>query len=267
MGPASLVERLKRIDRRKLEGLFRGAKVELATFWHNYTVTGFLIAVFVTFLLLLPAAYFIRLVLWSASLLIFVLSFIGSVLSAVISWLMVKTVTLSRFLLPLTYPATVVALAGAWVGKWFKFDDQQLFEWLGIRPSWAQFLTKLTLSFAAGQLILKLLPPLFSLITKQVETAPLVLITLLVIVFIVVTLSYHGVIRGWNINNQPPVPAAPVVAADEDTNICCICYVNPRNVLIQPCRHFGVCRDCIDLLEECPSCRGPIESHQEIFPQ
>lgn len=168
-------------------------------------------------------------------------------------------VSLSLFLLPLLYPAAIVSLAGVWIGKWLRVNEEQLFLGLRITDKLAQSLTKVILSIVMGQLTLKALPPVFSLASKQVETAPQVLLTLIIIAFIVAIVLYKSVTQG--LESYPAEVAATAGSA------CCVCMANPRNILLLPCRHLGVCHDCITRLNECPSCRSGIESYHIVFPQ
>ena len=200
----------------------------------THRVTAFLIFLSVASLLLLVLDYPIRFTL-------FVLPFIGSVLHVATSWVINQIVTLSILFLPLLYPAVVVALIGIWIGKQFKVDDRQLFEKLHIQRHPANFL-KFVLSIMIGQLTWFILP------------SPLRLFTLIV----AIVLHYNS-----NLDNDQPRNVAPVV----NENVCVVCMANPKIMLIQPCKHFCVCENCIHLLNECPICRGEIEESERIFPQ
>lgn len=51
---------------------------------------------------------------------------------------------------------------------------------------------------------------------------------------------------------------------DDDDKICCICYVNMKNIAFIPCMH-KICSDCYAKIpdnEKCPICRGII-----LFPK
>ena len=43
-------------------------------------------------------------------------------------------------------------------------------------------------------------------------------------------------------------------------NECAICYHNKPNVQINPCGHNDFCSQCVQYIEECPLCRGNIDS-------
>jgi hypothetical protein len=42
---------------------------------------------------------------------------------------------------------------------------------------------------------------------------------------------------------------------------CVVCLTNPKDTTLLPCRHFVTCAECLDRLEKCPLCRGPIKSY------
>ena len=49
---------------------------------------------------------------------------------------------------------------------------------------------------------------------------------------------------------------------------CSICCTRPRNTVILPCGHGGLCDACATRCERrgrCPSCRGPVESTLRVF--
>lgn len=39
---------------------------------------------------------------------------------------------------------------------------------------------------------------------------------------------------------------------------CVACYVNPRGVMLLPCRHLCVCEECLPKIDKCPLCRKPM---------
>lgn len=41
----------------------------------------------------------------------------------------------------------------------------------------------------------------------------------------------------------------------EEAKLCRICFVNERNIVLDPCGHFVLCKDCITSLSSCPICR------------
>ncbi|CAG9326302.1 MUL1 [Blepharisma stoltei] len=46
---------------------------------------------------------------------------------------------------------------------------------------------------------------------------------------------------------------------------CVICLENPRDTLIEPCKHLCVCRVCCDSLNQCPVCRAGIQNTIRIY--
>ncbi|BES92997.1 Cell growth regulator with RING finger domain [Nesidiocoris tenuis] len=52
------------------------------------------------------------------------------------------------------------------------------------------------------------------------------------------------------------------VASDATANsLCVVCQANPLTRAILPCRHTCTCDSCFEKLENCPLCRGKIESY------
>lgn len=41
-------------------------------------------------------------------------------------------------------------------------------------------------------------------------------------------------------------------------NTCIICYSNPTNCLLLPCKHFMICSDCSNVVDKCPYCVSEI---------
>jgi len=46
---------------------------------------------------------------------------------------------------------------------------------------------------------------------------------------------------------------------------CVICMENPKEILINPCKHFCLCLVCSDRVTNCPLCKQLIESKDRIF--
>jgi len=44
----------------------------------------------------------------------------------------------------------------------------------------------------------------------------------------------------------------------EDGPECVVCYMNPRGVMLLPCRHLCVCEECLPKIDKCPLCRKPM---------
>jgi E3 ubiquitin-protein ligase MGRN1 len=47
---------------------------------------------------------------------------------------------------------------------------------------------------------------------------------------------------------------------NDDKNECIVCMSNPRNTLLEPCKHVCLCAECAEILRNnrnaCPICRG-----------
>jgi len=56
------------------------------------------------------------------------------------------------------------------------------------------------------------------------------------------------------------------VREDKEARECVVCFVHPKNVLLQPCMHMAMCHECFDQNKpkQCPICRGVV-SGGEIY--
>jgi hypothetical protein len=62
------------------------------------------------------------------------------------------------------------------------------------------------------------------------------------------------------------VPAGQDEAkANEEGDLCKICYENPMNCIILPCAHFAICINCSKKLDKCPVCRGSIKEAKVVY--
>ncbi|KAG5178178.1 hypothetical protein JKP88DRAFT_225620 [Tribonema minus] len=61
--------------------------------------------------------------------------------------------------------------------------------------------------------------------------------------------------------------AAASAAAGEpnDNNTCVVCMDNPRDVLLMPCAHMVLCRECAVNLRDCPTCRTKIRQQVQVY--
>jgi len=50
----------------------------------------------------------------------------------------------------------------------------------------------------------------------------------------------------------------------EEEEECIICYTNPPEMILLPCRHFSVCSDCFKHIDKCPVCRAPFDQYTRI---
>lgn len=57
--------------------------------------------------------------------------------------------------------------------------------------------------------------------------------------------------------------------ADEelpDSQRCCVCHNNPREIILLPCGHYCLCEDCsIGINDNCPICRTNIATKSAVF--
>lgn len=52
----------------------------------------------------------------------------------------------------------------------------------------------------------------------------------------------------------------PIKQQKEPSDGCCICMDDAANVVILPCTHLCICKQCGHKLKNCPICRGHINS-------
>lgn len=50
----------------------------------------------------------------------------------------------------------------------------------------------------------------------------------------------------------------------ENRSRCCACRVQERDVVLQPCMHLVLCRECASRVTSCPLCRCEIDSHTAV---
>jgi chromosome segregation ATPase len=59
-----------------------------------------------------------------------------------------------------------------------------------------------------------------------------------------------------------------LAAANEGLYLCHVCFEHQSSVVLFPCRHFGLCRECAaNVGEECPFCREVVERVEQVFHQ
>lgn len=58
----------------------------------------------------------------------------------------------------------------------------------------------------------------------------------------------------------------------EDISLCIICFNNKRDILLQPCNHLKICKDCYGKMAEncrssilCPYCRTIVQNSVQVF--
>jgi hypothetical protein len=59
-------------------------------------------------------------------------------------------------------------------------------------------------------------------------------------------------------------------AAEEDEYLCVVCEESKKQVILLPCKHMCLCKNCaagclFKTLNECPMCRAKIEDSMEVF--
>ncbi len=52
---------------------------------------------------------------------------------------------------------------------------------------------------------------------------------------------------------------------EKEKYLCNICFTEPKDCILEPCRHFVACRRCCYKLDKCPVCRAPIETYVSLF--
>ena len=51
----------------------------------------------------------------------------------------------------------------------------------------------------------------------------------------------------------------------ESKDRCIVCAGNPIEVLIEPCGHVSVCRECVRKMHKCPICREEMADWRQVF--
>lgn len=68
----------------------------------------------------------------------------------------------------------------------------------------------------------------------------------------------------------------PTKVMDEQKMSCLVCMSNPCNIVIVPCNHLAICKDCFDEMRKrfkdgssrdlnCPCCRVPMDENKCII--
>ncbi len=55
------------------------------------------------------------------------------------------------------------------------------------------------------------------------------------------------------------------IEADDDCIKCTICFENNIDTLFLPCKHFYICSECSDKINDCSICRVPIDDKIIVF--
>ena len=51
----------------------------------------------------------------------------------------------------------------------------------------------------------------------------------------------------------------------DDEDVCVVCLMNPKNIVLVPCGHVCGCKRCLELVDKCPVCRKAIERKIPMF--
>ena len=74
--------------------------------------------------------------------------------------------------------------------------------------------------------------------------------------------------RGTEGRERTPIHHARHTSADEDRNLCIVCYSNEKCMLIRPCNHLCLCEECSDNMrhhQDCPLCRRAIANIERVY--
>jgi hypothetical protein len=52
--------------------------------------------------------------------------------------------------------------------------------------------------------------------------------------------------------------------SDAQPAVCIVCNKRPRKIVIYPCTHMMCCQECVEVLEKCPTCSGPIAAKLQV---
>ncbi|KAL3823057.1 hypothetical protein ACHAXA_011109 [Cyclostephanos tholiformis] len=100
--------------------------------------------------------------------------------------------------------------------------------------------------------------------------------------------SLHSIQRSSLLANDVPSPTSEEAAAglsrlrldetveparrgvEEEENLCIVCEDSKKQVILLPCKHMCLCKNCAsehipDTLTECPMCRAKIEDSMEVY--
>jgi hypothetical protein len=56
-----------------------------------------------------------------------------------------------------------------------------------------------------------------------------------------------------------------LLAAQNNVLLCIVCVENPRDCIIQPCKHVVCCRQCCAKIMFCPICRTRIVRSEHVY--
>ena len=61
------------------------------------------------------------------------------------------------------------------------------------------------------------------------------------------------------------LPGEVSPGVEDRSKTCAICFINPKNVVVLPCRHFCICPTCVTSINKCPICRTGMTGSMQIF--
>lgn len=73
----------------------------------------------------------------------------------------------------------------------------------------------------------------------------------------------HNNILDTSNNNYIPVPSPEGTSCDSNED-CVVCLSEFQQVLLLPCRHMCVCRQCLSRIDKCPICRQTYSEHMAL---
>jgi hypothetical protein len=59
------------------------------------------------------------------------------------------------------------------------------------------------------------------------------------------------------------------ITDDDDAHVCVVCMEEPRSIVLVPCGHMALCKDCcqtiiVEQQKKCPMCQQDVEYHVEV---
>ena len=219
---------------------------QLARFFYTYPVTVFLTGISVITYICIQVNYLVQL------------------LSIIFYFIEI----LSRFVFNWIYPAAVFSLAVVFS---MRFLPKGLAEKVNrferdSRPP-VLVVSAVIACIIAGQLTLICLPPIVNFMAVPFVSDPTSLLTILVMFTSLIYGGYYLIVVAQVGTPQTRYAVAQQQDMEDrgDENTCVVCLVNPKAILIKPCRHFCVCTDCIRRLVECPVCKAGMLDYERIY--
>lgn len=220
----------------------------LAVFVSRHPVVSILCEVAIYSLAVVTLSHLYYYLSWIMHYLTRVLSSVAVIAGHLISWVMFGLDKLSHFVFFVSFPAVCVATLAAAMMMLIRVRRDP-FERLGLSYR-TLLIIKLLLAVLFGQALVYALPSSMKIIVPFLSNPLLVLMLLSVVV-----LLFYGLYRFVRTFGIEPAP----------DNICAVCLVNPKAIVIKPCRHYALCTDCVAALHDCPVCKVPMQSYERIY--